>query len=137
MFFKKKPKEQTEVICDLDAILSKTVAFKYNGKIYEIPPLTFQEFIRATNALAEIDILRKKEGLDEAQVLSAYDKIFSIVCPSFDRVILNTMGNQQIAALFNLVIEVIMGKATLEVEKKNTATPMVPQNHQNLAASPA
>lgn len=108
-----------QVISDLDSILSRTVGFKYEGKIFEIPPLSLEMFLLAVQGLATLDHLKTKEDVGIDELKAAYLKLFGVVCPRVTMKIVESMGHQQIAALLNLVIEVIMGKATLDLEKKS------------------
>lgn len=117
-------RENVEVVTDLDAVLVRTVSFRYQGKSHEIKPLSFENFLHVTNALAEIDLLRQKEVLTEDELINAYAKIFGLVCPSIKRKHVENMSQTQVAALFNLVLSHIMGKPKFEEEKKSTVTPM-------------
>jgi hypothetical protein len=116
------PKGEVRVISDLDAIISETVGFRFEGKVYEIPPLTLETFIIAVQHLAVLDGLKNKEKVTPEELLSAYTNLFSLVCPKVTRATVETMGHQRIAALLGLIIEVIMGKATLDAEKKRPQT---------------
>lgn len=119
--FKKSPK--VEIITDLDAILTRTVGFRFNGRIYQIKPLTLEQFALATNALAGIDLLRRETHIDSDQLIDAYANLFEVVCPEIGRKDIQEMGVQRVAALYQLVVEIIVGKAEIEAQKKSTLKP--------------
>ena len=118
------PPSDVRLVCDLDAILTETVGFKFDGVIYEIPPISLEKFILAVQGLAVLDSLKQKKELNGTELLDAYESLFRLVCPKLTRKIIQDMGHQRIGALLNLIIEVIMGKATLTLEKKNPLEPI-------------
>jgi hypothetical protein len=117
-----------EVITDLDAILTRTIAFQLNGKMYKVPPLTVERFTMAVNGLAMIDQLRLRDSeekkISEKELLDAYEVVFSSVCPSIKRRDIEAMSQQQVAALFNTILAQIMGQKRFDSEKKSTPKPM-------------
>lgn len=119
----KAKRELPEVVTDLDALLSKPVGFKFHGRIHIIAPLEVAEFLRATSAIASIEELRKAENPTEDELVDRYSNVFAVVCPTITKAMVRTMSLQQIAALFSLVLETIMGKAQVEQEKKNSLKP--------------
>ncbi len=111
---------EVEVVTDLDAILTREVAFRFQGRTYLIPPMPVSQFLQATGALAKCDLLRKKEEVSKDELLDAYHAVFqAVVKGGVKRDVLEKMSVQQIAALYNLVLEQIMGKAFLDGEKKS------------------
>jgi hypothetical protein len=109
------------VVTNLDAIKSRTIAFRFNGKVHLIEPLSVDKYVEATAAMAAIGelITSKKRIKSEAQIMDAYDAIFSIMCPSVRRADLNDMSVQQIGALYNTVLEHVMGREQFEAQKKS------------------
>lgn len=116
-----RPFDELVVVTNLDAIKSRTIGFRFNGKIHKIKPLPVDKYIEATFAMAGIaDIVANKKKLkSESQLLDAYEGIFSILCPSVTRADLNNMSVQQIGALYNTVLEQIMGRDQFEAQKKS------------------
>jgi hypothetical protein len=110
-----------EIVTDLDAILVKTVAFRFQGRTHVIPPVKNEEFFRAMNALARLDVLKKQDVISPEDLLEAYSDLFRITFPSITREYLERMSPHQLGVLFNLVIECIMGKTHVDTEKKSTA----------------
>lgn len=116
--------EEFVVVTNLDAIKSRTIGFRFNGKIHKIRPLSIEKYIEATAAMAAIGelIASKKRITTEARVMDAYDAIFSVICPSVTRSDLENMSVQQIGALYNTVIEHIMGRDQFEAQKKSPSS---------------
>lgn len=116
-----RPFEELVVVTNLDAIKSRTIGFRFNGKIHRINPLSVDKYVEATFAMAGIaDMIASKKRLkSESQLLDAYEAIFSILCPSVKRADLNEMSVQQIGALYNTVLEQIMGREQFEAQKKS------------------
>jgi hypothetical protein len=119
----KSKKELPQVVTDLDALISKPVGFRFHGRIHIIPPLEVAEFLKATSAIAAIDELRTMEKLTEEDLVDRYSRCFAIVCPTVTKDLVQKMSLQQIAALYNLVLEAIMGKAQVDLEKKSSLKP--------------
>lgn len=115
-----RSKVGTEVVADLDALLVKSVWFTFGGRAHKIPPLSNADFLKAMNALAELDLLRHQKrvkSIDELE--AAYLGVFSVVCPTITKEDVKEMSQQQVAALMLLVQETIMGKAQVDAEKKS------------------
>lgn len=113
--------EEFVVVTNLDAIKTRTIGFRFNGKIHKIKPLSIEKYAEATAAMAAIGelIMSKKRIKSEAQLLDAYQAIFSVICPSVTRDDLENMSVQQIGALYNTVLEHIMGRDQFEAQKKS------------------
>lgn len=111
---------KTEVVTDLDAILGRTVGVRFNGRVYRIPPLSFQEFLMATNALAELEALGKERVVSIEQIRQAYIALFQVCCPEIvnDKKF-SELTNQQFAALYKTIFEQLMGKPELDAQKKS------------------
>lgn len=107
-----------EVVSDLDALVSKPVGFRLHGRTHKIPPLKNLDFMRAVNAFAGVDLLRAKDQITDIELLEAYERVFAIMCPTVTRKQLEEMEQSQVAALFNLCCETVMGKAQVRAEKK-------------------
>lgn len=111
---------KTEVVTDLDAILGRTVGVRFHGRVYRIPPLSFEEFLIATNALAELEKLGKERIVSIEQVRQAYVGLFQICCPEIVKdKNFSELTNQQFAALYKTIFEQLMGKPELDAQKKS------------------
>lgn len=124
-----------EVVTDLDAIMTRTVGFKFEGRIHKIPPLPVESFLYATNALAKIESLRKKDKLTATELLKAYEELFAIMCPTITIEHIKKMSHHQVGSLFNTILEIILGKAELTAQKKNITNSMEQVNKAGLSES--
>lgn len=107
----------TQSVADLDALLVEPVSFKLHGKMHTINPLSVEQFMLLSSALVEIVDLQKKEGLTSDELIERYYGLVTSVCDTVTKDDIREMSQQQVSALFNLIIETITGK--LFVEKKN------------------
>lgn len=111
---------KTEVVTDLDAILSRTVGVRFSGRVYRIPPLSFEDFLKATNALAGLDLLAKEKVVSIEQIRQAYVSLFEICCPEILKSEkFSELTNQQMAALYKTILDQLVGKAEMESQKKS------------------
>lgn len=107
-----------EQVADLDAMLSEPVAFKLHGKQHVIRPLDVEQFMKLTGALTDIYALQKQKDVTAETLVDTYYALMHECCSSITREDIENMTQQQVAALFELVIETITGK--LFAEKKKT-----------------
>lgn len=123
---------QTDVVTDLDAIIGRTVGVRFHGRVHRIPPLSFEAFLSAVNALAELELLGKKKVVSIEEVRQGYIRLFQICCPSIVKDSdFSELNNQQMAALYKTVFEQIMGKPEMDAQKKSPVT----AENVNLSAS--
>ena len=118
--------DDTEIVSDLDALVAKPIAFKWGGEKYTIRPFTTEQFFKFSQSLNELDKLAKQKGQSDTSVLldewvSAYVKMFRVACPEITREDVEEMTQGQVAALFNLILECVAGKAQADIEKKKIA----------------
>jgi hypothetical protein len=110
------------VVSDLDAIAGKEVAFKWRGRKYLIRPMTTEQFFNLSRQLVELDKLTHVKDDNGDALLgrwaAAYAKLFKIACPEITLNDVEDMTQAQIAALFNLILECVAGKAQVDIEKK-------------------
>ena len=100
------------IVSDLDALIAEPIAFRLQGEVHEIKPVSTVELLKFTNAFARLQALNESSGtLSVADLVDAYTQVISSVCPTITRAHVEGMTQSQIAALFQLVIESVMGKA--------------------------
>lgn len=103
-------------VADLDAILSSSVEFKLHGKYHVLSPLTVEQFMVFTSKLTEVYALREKSGVTASELIDIYYELAHSACPSIKREDIEEMTNQQVAALFDVMISTVTGK--IHAEKK-------------------
>jgi hypothetical protein len=114
---KNKLNIESEVIADLDAMLSSNVAFKFKGKVHVLKPIDLETFMLATEAMARADALLKKKEISYNECVQQYVDIICSVCDTISKEDIEQMTIAQVSALLNLVLETISGKV---LEKKKT-----------------
>lgn len=103
--------EDLDSLSDLDSILVETHTVKFDGKIYEIPPVTTQRFLEITKGLALLDVAKTNEAMTSEDVVKIYYQIFSAAtngAMSLETV--RKMTISQAGAMLNLVIGFMSGK---------------------------
>lgn len=108
----------TDVVRDLDAIISEPVFFKLHGKVREIRPISTAGYLKYVNSLAALYELKDKQTVSADELIDRYFELVSAVCDDFTREDIEEMGQQQIGALFQLILDTISGKSQVEAEKK-------------------
>lgn len=101
-----------EVVSDLDALVAEPIAFRFNGEVHEIKPVSTLELLSFTNAFAELQELNgRSDAITVGELVDAYTSVISSVCPSITRDHVESMTQAQVAALFQLVMDSVVGKA--------------------------
>lgn len=113
----------TQVVSDLDAICVKPVAIQWQGRTHVLKPITTAEFLRASEAMAKMDALTKKDKdqikLDE--LVDAYANVIASVCDTITRKDVLKMSQAQVGALIQVIIDHVTGR--IHAEKKSPQTP--------------
>lgn len=109
-----------QAVADLDALLVEPVSFKLHRKVHLINPLSVEQFMHLSASLVDIMDLQKKQGLTSEELIDKYYALVSSVCSTVTKDDIREMSQQQVAALFNLIMETITGKVF--AEKKTLLT---------------
>jgi hypothetical protein len=123
--FNTKPAREAatkNVVADLDKLIAEPVAFRFNGKAHLIKPITTAEFFKITSELAKMDALRKKDTIDNVELIDAYVGLLTAACDTLKREDIENMTQAQVGALFQLVLDCVTGRSFgASEEKKNTS----------------
>lgn len=111
-----------EIVTDLDALESKAIGFKFQGRSYVLQPISTGKLLEIYGAFGKIDDLIKKNSITADEVLNSYTDLFSSVCPEMDRETVGKMNQAQAAALFALIFDAVTGR--VGKEKKS---PLIPK----------
>ena len=113
-------------ITDLDAIIAEPVYFQLKGKIHELQPMSLESFLKFTNAQAALMNLAKEDGPMTAKSLAnKYLSVISSVCSTITIDDILEMEQVQVAALYQLVIDLVTGQVDLgEGKKKRLKIPI-------------
>ena len=114
--------DNVELIADIDAIIEKTLSFKFMNRIHKLKSLDLENFMLWSNAWASMFELKNKETSEE-ETLKKYHEVISSMCESITIEDLKKAERPQIAALFGIVIDHALGKdRAKEYQKKKTMT---------------
>jgi hypothetical protein len=117
--------KDVEVVADFDAMSSEPVAFKLNGKIHTIKPITNTEFFTFANAYARLTALLKDKGdsVPAEQVFDGYYEVFRSVCETISMDDIKNANSAQLGGVYQLIIDCVTGKAY--VDEKKTLNRMI------------
>ena len=122
-----KAMKEIEPVTDLDVIVSEPVPFRYKGKIHYLKPMQLDEFLKFTNAQAHLmDAIRKEDvKLSAKELADRYFAVISAVCESITIDDIMNMEQAQVAALYQLVIDLVTGQVNQgEGKKKRLKVPL-------------
>jgi len=139
---KAENKEDVEPITDLDAIIAEPVSFRYKGKVHILKPMHLDEFLKFTNAQARLlnSVDKDDVALNPRELAKRYHQVLSAVCDTITVDDILEMEQVQVAALYQLVIDVVTGQVKDGTEKKSRqkiplyesvqalSSPSVPEN---------
>ena len=117
-FGSRADKKDYELISDLDSILSEPISFKLHGRVRVIRPVSTEEFLHFSNALAKLYDLQEKSGVTPEELISRYFDLAKSIIEDITRKDIEDMAQVQIAGLFALLMDVVTGKAHADNEKK-------------------
>lgn len=107
-----RTKHLNEPVVDLDAIISEPVHFRFNGKIHALKPMQLDEFLKFSNAQARLmDTLKDAQAkLGPKDLAEQYHQVVASVCDTISVDDILNMEQAQIAALYQLVIDLVTGQ---------------------------
>ncbi len=106
-------------ISDLDAIVADPIPFKFKGKVHWLKPIALEDFLRFSNAQAEIlRAAHSETKMSVDELAFKYHRIFSSVCDTITVDDVKCMAQVQIAALYQLIQDMFMGQVDLGDGKK-------------------
>jgi hypothetical protein len=115
--------EEAMVVSNLDRLISNPVGVILHGKKRIIKQMTTNHFLVVSRELHELDMLRRRsesnEVLDEKEVAQKHCDLFKSCVEPFDSYDMDKMTYPQIAALFQVILDCVGGKAQVVEEKKN------------------
>lgn len=98
-------------VADLDAIVAEPVSFRFKGKIHTLKPFSLAEFLKFTNAQNDLLASFKDDvSLTPQALADRYHKVISSVCSSISVDDIMSMEQVQVAALYQLVIDMVTGQ---------------------------
>ena len=125
----KKSEKPIVMVADLDRLESHSVGFRLHGKVHVIKPVKVKEFYSAISKLSAFGVLQKKEKLTDDELNAKYLEIITALCDTITLKDVEDCTRPQIAGLFQLIVDSIMGKSQAQAEpmeaaeKKSLANP--------------
>lgn len=112
--------KDVEPVTDLDAIVAEKIPFRFQGKIHYIKPIALDEFLKFTNAQAQMSVILndKSSSITAQELANQYYKIISAVCDSITLEDILNMEQAQVAALYQLVLDAVTGQVDVGSDGK-------------------
>jgi hypothetical protein len=107
----------SNLIADLDSLIEEKVVFRLHGNQHFISPISTLEFFKFAERLAVLNSLRDKENIKGDELVNSYYEVISSVCPSISIEDVEKCTSAQVGALFQLVLDKVMGRLTDEKKK--------------------
>jgi hypothetical protein len=107
-----------DIVCDLDALISKPVGFTFQGKTHVIKPISTLVLFKAIDGIGGLQGLSSGQYSQE-ELINAYVKIFSSVCDTIGKREVEAMTDSQKLALFQIILDCIKGKAHAPAHSEN------------------
>lgn len=123
---------EVEMVADIDAIRMKPLAFRLFKDVHVIEPMDMSKFMEVMVAMEALHSLNGKSPTVE-QLHDAYDRLFSVACPTVTREVITRMSHIQIGQVVNLLMEYLAGKAHVNAEKKS---PRLEESKPSASVSP-
>lgn len=117
---KRKQGRTPVMVSDLDAMISQPVSFKVLGKVHTIEPLTVEQFTRFAFTYSKIISLQDQEHVSPDELIEAYFEMVSSVCNTISRENIKRMSQQQVAGLFQIMVDLHTGRLFSEEGEKKT-----------------
>lgn len=109
-------------VADLDAIVADPIPFRFKGKIHVLKPIALDDFLKFTNAQAELLRAANDEvKLSAKELATKYHRLFASVCETISLDDVLGMEQVQIAALYQLIIDMTTGQVDMGDGKKKRA----------------
>lgn len=103
-------KMDAEILCDLDAILTRPVGFRFMGEDHDLSPVDLETFFEFTSAFHRL--MNAPEGKKRTRDEINHDvtAMFQSVCPTVTLAMVSKMEIPQILALFSFIVDTVQGK---------------------------
>ncbi len=114
-----RTKHAEGVVADLDAIIAEPVPFKFRGKMHKLKPFSLAEYLKFVNAKMSLEqSMSSTDPLTAEQLATAYHAVIASVCDTITVKDIMSMEQVQVAALYQLVIDMVTGQVDVGDGKK-------------------
>jgi hypothetical protein len=97
-------------VADLDAIVAEPVPFRSKGKVHYLKPFSLAEFLKFVNAKGNLEKAMTGSALTPEHLAHAYHAVIAAVCDTITVDDILSMEQVQVAALYQLVIDMVTGQ---------------------------
>jgi hypothetical protein len=114
-------------ITDLDAIVAEPVYFRFKAKNHKLEPVSLEDFLKFTNAHDSLmrAIKDPETRLTPHELAEKMHNIFHSVCKTITLQDVLSMEQVQVAAIYQLIIDMVTGQVDMgEGKKKRTKLPI-------------
>ncbi len=114
-------------VADLDAIIAEPVPFRFKGKIHTLKVIDLEHFLRYTNAQSNLMKAASDQGnpMTAKELAQKYFEVINPLCETISIIDIMSMEQVQIAALYQLITDLVTGQVDLgEGKKKRQKIPI-------------
>ena len=107
------------VVADLDAIIADPVPFRFKGRIHKLKPFSLAEYLKFVNAKMMLEqTITGTVQVTAQQLAESYHAVIAAVCDTITVADILSMEQVQVAALYQLVIDMVTGQVDAGDGKK-------------------
>ncbi len=111
-------KETEGPVADLDAIVAAPVPFRFKGKVHILKPFSLAEYLKFVGAKNGLEQSMKGGTITPKELAKSYHAVIAAVCDTITVEDILSMEQVQIAALYQLVIDMVTGQVDTGEGKK-------------------
>ncbi len=106
-------------VADLDAIVADPVDFRFKGKRHRLKPFTLAEYLKFVSAKVVLETaISGTNPVTPRELADSYHRVIASVCDSITVEDIMQMEQVQVAALYQLVIDMVTGQVDTGDGKK-------------------
>ncbi len=106
-------------VADLDSIVADPVPFRFKGKIHILKPFSLEEYLKFVNAKGALErSMMGSEKITPQELAKQYHAVIAAVCDTITVEHILSMEQVQVAALYQLVIDMVTGQVETGEGKK-------------------
>lgn len=106
------------LVADLDALVSRSFQFRLHGKVHELKPVSTQRYLDYIQAMGRLSELRDKTDHTPQSIAETTLSVFQPLIPSLTKEDLMDATQEQIRALFSMVVKQVEGRLSPEIDEK-------------------
>lgn len=111
-------RDENQLIADLDALIEESVSFKLHGHYHEIRGISTIEFLKFSEKLAKLNLLRDDtKKITGQELIHSYYEVINSICSTITYEDIEKCTYAQIGALFQIIIDKTTGRLTDDKKK--------------------